>query len=313
MTNLTDPMFTDADKAREHLESLYWPTGPVCRHCGNADASRITKLAGKSTRPGVYWCNECDKPFSVTVGTVMEDSKIPLNKWVLAFHLMASSKKGMSAHQLHRMLGVTYKTAWFLCHRIREAMTPEETYKTKGPLGGHGKTVEADETFVGGKAKNRAYDDPAPKKAVFTLVERNGAARSFHVANINSSTLRPLLVRNASRKSTLNTDEAGMYVRAGREFAAHHAVDHSRNEYAYEIGKKSVTINHAENYFSILKRGIYGVYHSVSEAHMSRYLAEFDFRYSNRAKLGVNDTVRAAKAMLGAEGKRLTYHQPAVH
>ncbi len=311
MTNLTDPMFTDADKAREHLENLYWPNGPVCRHCGNADASRITKLAGKSTRPGVRWCNECDKPFSVTVGTVMEDSKIPLNKWVLAFHLMAASKKGISAHQLHRMLGVTYKTAWFLAHRVREAMTEYEPNKSGGPLGGTGKPVEADETFVGGKAKNRAYGEPAPKKAVATLVERYGRVRSKHIASVDAKTLRPFVMRNVSRKSILNTDEASYYVKMGKEFARHHTVDHSRNEYAYTIDMRSVTINHAENYFSIFKRGIYGVYHSVSEAHLGRYLAEFDFRYNNRAKLGINDTVRATKAMLGAEGKRLTYHQPA--
>lgn len=160
MTNLTDPIFTSADKAREHLEALYWPNGPTCRHCGNADASRITKLTGRSTRPGVLWCNECDKPFTVTVGTVMEDSKIPLNKWVLAFHLMASSKKGMSAHQLHRMLGVTYKTAWFLAHRIREAMG-DIGPNASGPLGGKDKVVEVDETYVGGKAKNRAHGEPA--------------------------------------------------------------------------------------------------------------------------------------------------------
>ena len=146
-----DPIFTDADKARKHLESLYWPNGPVCRHCGNADPTRITKLVGKSTRPGTLWCNECDAPFTVTVGTIMEDSHLPLNKWVLAFHLMSSSKKGMSAHQLHRMLGVTYKTAWFLAHRIREAMTDLEPNKSGGPLGGAGKVVEADETVVGGK------------------------------------------------------------------------------------------------------------------------------------------------------------------
>jgi transposase-like protein len=186
MSDLTNPIFTDANKAREHLEKLYWPTGPTCRHCGNADHKRITKLAGKSTRPGVHWCNECNKPFSVTVGTVMEDSKIPINKWVLAFHLMASSKKGMSAHQLHRMLGVTYKTAWFLCHRIREAMADAEPNKTGGPLGGKGKIVEADETVIGGKTKNRAFRDPAPKKAVVTLVERDGRARSKHVANIDA-------------------------------------------------------------------------------------------------------------------------------
>ena len=181
MTDLSGPIFTDPNKAREHLERLYWPNGPVCRHCGNADASRITKLTGKSTRPGVYWCNECDAPFSVTVGTVMEDSKIALNKWVLAFHLMASCKKGISAHQLHRMLGVTYKTAWFLCHRIREAMADYESNKSGGPLGGKEKVVEADEIVVGGKAKNGAKREPAPKKAVVTLVERGrtGALKAY--------------------------------------------------------------------------------------------------------------------------------------
>ena len=311
MSDLTNPIFLDPDKARAHLEKLYWPLWRTCRHCGNADSGRITKLAGKSTRPGVYWCNECNKPFSVTVGTVMEDSKIPLNKWVLAFHLMASSK-GMSAHQLHRMLGVTYKSAWFLCHRIREAMGDPEPNKNGGPLGGEGKIVEADETVIGGRAKNRAHNEPAPKKAVFTLVERDGRARSFHVANVTAKTLGPIIRKNASRKSTLNTDEAAPYVKMGREFAAHHAVDHSRSEYAYKLEGRTISTNSAENYFSILKRGINGVYHSVSEAHLSRYLAEFDFRYSNRSKLGIEDAVRADKAMLGAEGKRLTYHQPLI-
>jgi transposase-like protein len=256
MSDLTNPIFIDPDKAREHLENLYWPAGVTCRHCGNADAKRITRLAGKSTRPGVHWCNECGKPFSVTVGTVMEDSKIPLNKWVLAFHLMSSSKKGMSAHQLHRMLGVTYKTAWFLCHRIREAMDDAEPNKTGGPLGGEGKIVEEDETVVGGRAKNRAYRDAAPKKAVFTLVERDGKARSFHVANINAKTLRPIVMKNTSRKSSFMTDEAAHYTKIGREFAAHHTVDHSRTEYAYKFDGKTVSSNSAENYFSIFKRGV---------------------------------------------------------
>jgi transposase-like protein len=309
-TLLTDPIFSDPDKAREHLERLYWPNGPVCRHCGNADPARITKLTGKSTRPGVLWCNECDAPFSVMVGTVMEDSHLPLNKWVLAFHLMASSKKGMSAHQLHRMLGVTYKTAWFLAHRIREAMTDLEPNKTDGPLGGPDKVVEADETVIGGKAKNRAYRDPAPKKMVATLVERGGRVRSKHVANIDAKNLRPFIVKNGSRKSTLNTDEAAYYVKLGREFAGHHAVDHSRQEYAYKLDGRTVSTNSAENYFSIFKRGVYGTFHSISDTHLHRYLAEFDFRYNNRSKLGVEDTERAVKAVLGAEGKRLTYYQP---
>jgi transposase-like protein len=312
MADLTNPIFTDADKARKHLETLYWPLGPVCRHCGNADPKRITKLKGKSTRPGVHWCNECDKPFSVTVGTVMEDSKIPLNKWVLAFHLMAASKKGMSAHQLHRMLGVTYKSAWFLCHRIREAMG--EDVVSGGPLGGDGKTVEVDETYVGGKAKNRAHGEPSPKKAVVSLIERDGRARSFHVASVTANTVRSIIRTNVSRKSTLMSDEANFYTRVGSEFASHHAVDHTRKEYAYADlpTGHTVSINVSENFYSILKRGITGTYHSISEAHLHRYLKEFDFRYNNRSKLGVEDTERTAKAVLGAEGKRLTYNQPAI-
>ncbi len=313
MTDLTNPMFIDANAAREHLERLYWPNGPVCRHCGNAEAKRITKLSGKSTRPGVFWCNECDKPFSVTVGTVMEDSKIPLNKWVLAFHLMSASKKGMSAHQLHRMLGVSYKTAWFLAHRIREAMDGPSP-ASGGGLGGEGKIIEVDETYVGGKGNNRAHRKSSPKKAVVSLIERDGRVASFHVANVTAETVRPIIMTHANRKSALMSDESNVYTKLGREFASHHSVDHSRDEYAY-FDKRSaytVSINISENFYSIFKRGITGVYHSISEAHLHRYLAEFDFRYNNRSKLGVEDTERATKAMLGAEGKRLTYYQPVV-
>jgi transposase-like protein len=309
MCDLTNPIFADADKAREHLERLYWPNGPVCRHCGNADPARITALTGKSTRPGVRWCNECGKPFTVTVGTVMEDSKIPLNKWVLAFHLMCASKKGMSAHQLHRMLGVTYKTAWFLAHRVREAM-PDNDYKATGGLGGANKVVEVDETYVGGKAKNRAYREPAPKKAVVSLVEREGRVHSRHVADVTAKTVREIVVTNASRASALMTDESAIYLAMGREFAGHETVNHSANEYARLGGYAHV--NTAENFYSILKRGITGVYHSVSETHLHRYLREFDFRYSNRSGLGIEDAERAAKAIKGAEGRRLTYNQPAI-
>jgi transposase-like protein len=307
MCDLTNPIFTDADKAREHLESLYWPNGPVCRHCGNADPARIHKLAGKSTRPGVYWCNECDAPFSVTVGTVMEDSKIPLNKWVLAFHLMSASKKGMSAHQLHRMLGVTYKTAWFLAHRIRESMG-DDSHKKTGGLGGANKAVEVDETYVGGKAKNRAHRDPAKKKAVLSLVERDGRVASFHIANVTAETVRPLIITNVNRASVLMSDESVIYPKIGKEFENHLAVNHSANEYARLGG--FVHINTAENFYSIFKRGIVGTYHSISEAHLHRYLKEFDFRYNNRSKLGVEDKERTEKAIKGAEGKRLMYRQP---
>jgi transposase-like protein len=310
MFDLTNPIYHDADKAREHLEAIHWPDGPVCPHCGNCDQKRIKKLQGKSTRPGVFKCNECRKPFSVTVGTVFERSKIPLNKWVLATHLMAASKKGMSAHQLHRMLGVTYKTAWFMAHRIREAMAPSP--KDKGPLGGEGKTVEADTTYVGGKEKNKHLSKRNArniggmgKQVVHVLVERGGKAKSDHIANVTGKTLRPILVKQVDRKSTLMTDEHGGYYHVGKEFARHEKVDHGAREYV----RGDAYSNTAEGYFAILKRGIIGVYHHVSEAHLKRYLAEFDFRYNYRASLKISDKERADKLLEGARGKRLTYRR----
>ena len=306
MTDLSAKHFHDEDAAREHIEASRWPNGVFCPLCGSFNVMRM----GGETQAGMFLCRDCAGKFTCRTGTVMERSHIPLHKWLFAMMLMSSSKKGASAHQLHRMLGVTYKTAWFLAHRIREAMGDDEPNKSGGPLGGAGKVVEADETVIGGKAKNRAYRDPAPKKAFVTLVERGGRVRSKHVANISSKKLRPFIMKNVSRKSTLNTDEASYYVRMGREFAKHHAVDHSRNEYAYKIDGETVTVNSAEGYFSIFKRGVYGVYHSISEAHLHRYLKEFDFRYNNRSALGVEDDERAAKALKGIEGKRLTYHQP---
>ncbi len=310
MTELSAKHFHDEDAAVKWIEASRWPNGEiVCPLCGSLDVHR---MAGK-TQAGMFLCNDCRDKFTCRTGTVMERSHIPLCKWLLAIHLMSSSKKGVSAHQLMRNLGLgSYRTAWFLCHRVREAMTDLEPNKNGGPLGGTGKVVEADETVVGGKSKNRAYRDPAPKKMVATLVERGGRVRSKHVANINSRTLRPFVMKNVSRKSTLNTDEASYYVKMGREFATHHAVDHSRNEYAYKLDRITVTVNGPENYFSIFKRGVYGVYHSMSEAHLGRYLAEFDFRYNNRSKLGVEDDERAAKALKGIEGKRLTYDQPRI-
>jgi transposase-like protein len=300
MLDLTNPIYSNADLAREHLEALHWPNGPVCPHCG--ETTRVRRLEGKSTRAGVVMCNPCRKPFTVTVGTIFEDSKIKLNKWLLAFRLMAGSKKGVSAHQLHRSLGITYKSAWFMAHRIREAMNIDN-----GPLGGPNTVVEADETYVGGKARNRAFRKPADKKAVVALVTRDGHARSFHVANVNAKTLRPLIVVNVDRASHLMTDESPVYTRVGTEFAGHTTVIHSANEYVRKGG--FAHSNTAENFFSIFKRGVIGTYHHMSEVHLGRYCAEFDFRYNTRK---ISDAERADVAMIGARGKRLTYRQPNV-
>ena len=310
MTDLTNPIFTDADKARKHLEKLYWPNGPVCRHCGNADPKRITKLVGKSTRPGVLWCNECDAPFTVTVGTVMEDSKIPLNKWVLAFHLMSASKKGMSAHQLHRMLGVTYKTAWFLAIVSARRWAIQSRTSRAARLAARTRLSRPTKPLSAAKRRTAPSAIPHPRRPFSRSLNAMAAPVLSTSPTLTRRTLRPAVMKNTSRKSTLMTDEASYYVKMGREFADHKAVDHSRNEYAYKLDGRTVSTNNAENYFSIFKRGVVGTYHSISEAHLSRYLAEFDFRYSNRSKLGVEDTERTAKAIKGAEGKRLTYHQP---
>jgi transposase-like protein len=301
--NITDPVFHNEDAARAHLEALRWPNGPACPHCGNADPDAIHRLEGKSHRPGLFQCNACREHFTVTVKSVMERSHVPLHKWVLGFHLMAASKKGMSAHQLHRMLGVTYKTAWFLAHRIREAMSGGAF---SGPLGGENKVVETDESYVGGKAKNRAHKPPPKKHAVVSLVDREaGKVMSFHVANVTAKTLRPIIVKHASRKSFLMTDESTVYPKLGREFAGHGAVNHSAGEYARMGG--FIHTNTVEGYFSLLKRGVIGTFHHISEAHLPRYLAEFDFRSNNR---NVSDTERAAMAVRGAEGKRLLYRGP---
>jgi transposase-like protein len=301
-------IYSDENAAREHLESLNWPDGPICPHCGTVNEA--TKLAGKSTRPGVYKCRPCQKPFSVTVGTVFERSKIKLNVWVHAVDLYTASKKGFSAHQLHRTLGVTYKTAWFMAHRIREAMAPN---KKAGPLGGPGKIVEADTTYIGGKEANKHRSKRDSKKIggmgkqiVHTLVERKGRARSDHIANISGKTLRPIVVQQVSRKSSLMTDTAGGYMGVGKEFERHEMVDHSAGEYV----RGDAHSNTVEGYFSVLKRGITGVYHHVSEAHLKRYLAEFDFRYNERSALGVNDAMRAETALKGIVGKRLMYRRP---
>jgi transposase-like protein len=302
-TDLRDPIFHDDDAARAHLESVLWPDGPICPRCG-IGKDRITKLQGNSTRPGVFKCKDCRKPFSVTVGTIMERSHIPLSKWVLAAQLMASSKKSMSAHQLHRMIGTNYETAWFLFHRLREAAND---LGGSGPLGGANKIIEADESFIGGKARNKAYGPPPKKMAVFTLVERQGHARSRHVADVTRKTLREVIVMQASRKSHLMTDEAAVYEKIGREFTRHGTVNHSANEYVKSDGEHT---NTAESFFALFKRAIYGQFHHVSEAHLHRYLAEADFKYNHRIALGVDDAARARALLRGVKGKRLLYSQP---
>ncbi|MER8451534.1 IS1595 family transposase [Mesorhizobium sp. M1428] len=308
--NLTAPIFHDNDAAREHLESIRWADGVYCPHCGNTDGETIHKLAGKSTRPGLFQCNACREHFTVTVGTVMERSKIPLSKWVLGFHLYASSKKGMSAHQLHRMLGVTYKTAWFMAHRIREAM--KEDVASSGPLGGEGKIVEADETYFGPKdtiKKRTIRGKPfnSSKRSIVALVERGGKVRSFHVERATKASVRDVLVRNADRKSTLMTDESNFYPITGLEFADHATVKHIGGEYVRYEADRVVHTNTIENVFSVFKRGMVGVYQHCGEAHLHRYLAEFDFRYNRRAALGVTDRERADDLIRGTSGKRLMY------
>ncbi len=295
--NITDPIFHDEAKAQAHIEASRWGGEPVCPHCGSL---KVRRMEGK-TQAGMFLCNDCRDKFTCRTGTVMERSHVPLHKWLLATQIMAASKKGMSASQMARMLGVTYKTAWFLCHRIREAM---EGAAPQGPLGGPDKVVEADETYVGGKAKNRATRKPAPKKAVVALVERDGHARSFHVANVNAKDVRALVVTNIDRASHLMTDESGVYERMGREFNGHSTVNHSAKEYVTTGGFKHS--NTAENFFSIFKRGVIGTYHHMSEAHLGRYCAEFDLRYNTR---DMNDGERAAAILKGAEGRRLTYRR----
>src|SRR3954453_14278432 len=301
--DLTDPIFHDEDAARRHFEAQRWPDGPICPHCGVV--GNATELKGKSTRPGVYKCKDCRKPFTATIGTLYERSHIPIHKWLLATRLLCASKKGMSAHQLWRQLGFgSYRTAWFMAHRIREGMREAHIPE---PLGGEDKFVETDETFVGGKAKNRAYAKTLPShEPVVALVERKGRVASFHVPNVNAANLKPIVKEQISPKSHLRTDESGVYTEIGKSFASHEVVNHSAKEYV----RGDAHTNTVEGYFSIFKRGIYGVYPHVSAEHLKRYLGEFDFRYNHRIALGFDDTSRAAIAVKGVIGKRLTYRGP---
>lgn len=303
--DLTDPIFTDLDKAREHFEAIRWPNGCYCPFCGSVD--RVAPLGGKSMGPGWYHCKDCRKKFTAAVGSIYERSHIPMTKWLLATHLMCASKKGMSAHQLHRMIGLPYKTAWFMAHRIREGM---RELNPAGPLGGEGKTVEFDETYVGGKEKNKHANKRnkrnlggTGKETVFALVERGGKVRSHHVPNVTAKTLRPILDAQIDDAAKTMSDDGG--ARVGHERPLHQTVNHSIGEYV----RGEVHTNTIEGYFSIMKRGITGVYHHVSAQHLKRYLAEFDFRYNERSALNVTDAQRATKAVAGVVGKRVTYQQ----
>jgi transposase-like protein len=307
---LSSPCYHDEAAARKHLENVRWPDGkPTCPLCGVMGEARALK--GKSMGPGWFYCEACQDKFTVRTGTVYERSHIPLYKWLLAFRLLASSKKGISAHQLGRTLNITYKSAWFLGHRIREAMKDTDP----APLGGQGKTIEADETFLGTKEGNHVFTNQKGwqrvkgrdhKMKVLTLVERGGKARSVKVDSIRQVDLRPHLVTKASTESRLVTDEASHYKNIGKEFAGHETVNHSQ----FEWKRGDVSTHAVEGYFSVFKRGMKGTYQHCSEAHLQRYLHEFDFRYSNRAALKVDDCERTTRAIKGAEGKRLQYRNP---
>jgi transposase-like protein len=302
---LTAPHFHNEEAAFAYVEAHLWPEGPVCPHCGNCDEKRIGRLTGKTSRPGLRKCYACRKTFTVRIGSIFEDSHFPLHLWLQAIQLIVASKKGISTRQIQRAFNCSMKTAWFLTHRIREIMKPKDD---TSPLGGEGKTIEADVTYVGRKPMKKAHRGGGSNmNPVFSLIERDGHARSVHMPDVRAENLGAALENYASGKSHLMTDEAGAFVQLGWNFASHQSVNHSKDEYVRREGERVITTNAVEGFFSILKRGVYGVYQHVSEAHLHRYLAEFDFRYSNREKLGVNDVARASRALTGAKGCRLTY------
>jgi transposase-like protein len=289
----------DEGAAFAHLESILWSEGPVCPHCGSVSGKHYDL---RKTRIGLRKCSDCRRQFTVKIGTVFESAHLPLHKMLQAVYLLCSSKKGISSHQLHRILGIQYNSAWFLTHRIREAFRSGEL----APLGGGGQIVEVDETFIGQKEDTPKRRGFAHKHAVLSLVERGGAVRSFHVAGTSAAHLGPILRANIAKETAIMTDEAGQYTHLNKDFASHEYVNHGAGEY----GRGEVHTNTLEGYFSIFKRGMKGVYQHCSERHLHRYVAEFDFRYNNRVKLGVDDTERAERALAGIKGRRLTYEGP---
>jgi len=303
-TAISAPQFTDEKAAVAHLEASRWPDGVNCPHCGSVT---VTRMGGK-TQAGMFLCNDCRDKFTARTGTVMERSHIPVHKWLLAIHLLNSGKNGVSAHELHRLLGVTYKSAWFLSHRIREAM--KDTAAT--PMGGEGQSIQADETYYGNSSKRaKGYKKGhSHKEGIVALVEPKGRARAFHVKPATAAKVRDILVTNASRKSELHTDESNLYPQVGEEFAAHKTVVHGWNQGGHYVGKDSQTTNAVENFFGNFKRSMKGTYRFCSEQHLQRYLTEFEFRHNNRSGLGVSDGERAATALKGIAGKRLTYRIP---
>ncbi len=305
MNPLNNPIFQDAEKARDWLEGQLWAKGRSCPHCGVLHKS--TKVEGPSARPGLYMCNACRKQFTVTVGTLFERSHIPLHKWLMAMFLLAASKKGMSTHQMHRMLGLSYKSTWFMTHRLREALREGMDFGPGfGPMGGNGKPVEVDETFIGGYRRGKGMGGGVGHKdKIMSIVERGGEVRSFHVPNVSQRTLRPILKEQIAEDATVYTDEASHHRTMGRDFGKHEHVNHRFGEYV----RGDVHTNTAEGFFSILKRGLGGVYQCVSEKHLKRYVCEFDFRYNYRSGRGFEDADRFAIAAKGIKGKRLTYRR----
>ncbi len=306
MSKLLKAAFHSEPQAFEYLEKTLWPDGAICPHCGTVgNAAKLQTppaVEGKrSARIGLWKCKEkeCRKQFTVKVGTVFEHGRIPLNKMLQAVYLLCCSKKGCSSHQLHRVLDITYKSAWFLSHRIREAMRTGSL----APMGGAGGIVEVDETYIGRMEGSGDMLGAATKNMVVTLVERGGSARSFHTDGHSIADIVPIVRSNIDRESRLMTDKALHYRAVGREFVEPGTVEHAD----YEWTRGDIHTNTVEGFYSIFKRGMKGVYQHCSEKHLHRYLAEFDFRYSNRVRLGIGDNQRTENALQGIVGKRLTY------